>query len=201
MDIFDPVSAPHPLAALRAGIAEYGFAAADALLPDTVFAALQAESIAQREHAKRALRTTGIRYRSHIADLGPAATAFLTGNGVGQWLRALLDGDFALSGSASCYTYYDGADFLAAHRDHVDTCSATLILYLSMMAEDEPSSAEEPGLWVYGERDPAGEPPRLIIPTRPGRMIVGCGARIWHARPPLPPGTAVSALTACFRLR
>lgn len=201
MDILDPDTATRQLAELRGSLAQYGFAAADALLPEASFAALRAEAACQREHARRALRTTGIRYRSHIADLGPVATAFLTGDGVARWLHALLDGHFALTGSASCYTYYAGADFLAAHRDHADACGATLILYLSMMAGDTPCAEDKPGLWVYGGNDPGEQPPHLIIPTRPGRMIVGWGAKTWHARPPLPAGTSVSALTACFRQR
>ncbi|WP_144444235.1 hypothetical protein [Caballeronia arationis] len=186
---------------LRAEIGASGFACMPDALDATRFGALQAEASVRRQEALRACGDGDVRYRSRVAPLGDVARAFLAGSELASALESVFDDAYAYEEEASCYTYYESGDFLGVHRDRPDECEITVIVYLHAQGRgaDAPDTGLRLDIYSGGDTDER----RLVhfIPTRTGGMVLGRGAAVWHARPPLLQDESVIALTACFRAR
>ena len=187
------------MSSLRAKALEFGFVPLENALGDELMAELRAEALAQRANAQPAEGTDANPYRSHIADVGDCARAFLMDQAVGNLLQAAFDETLELSAHANCYTYYEAGSFLSRHRDRPVECVATLIVYLDAASPDPLSPQTGLSLRVFNDDETGGVKPRTVIPTTVGTVVIGRGSSFWHERPKLQPGERVVALTACFR--
>jgi hypothetical protein len=180
---------------------EFGFGALEGALDVDLLTRLQAESASQLEASVSADVDDAIRFRARMGTLGDTARRFLRSRATVELLQAVFGARFVLSDDASCFTYYGGGDCLGVHCDRPTVCAVTMIVYLR--AASPRPKAPDTGLVlkVYGRHRPAGEAPRLVIPTTAGCLVVGRGAETWHERPRLQEGEQVTALTACFRQR
>ena len=198
---FDIHCPAESIPALRSEVETFGFAFLENALGDDLFRALHAEAMAQRIGADD-VSDDGVGatapYKARRAHLGTVARSFLASDAIRTLLGALLSEDFALTDDASCYTYYDALDFMAAHRDRPDDCVATVIVYLSAASPDPRSPHTGLSLRLLGEGTKKTSKPTAVIPTRSRSIVVGRGSRTWHDRPPLQDGESVVALTACF---
>jgi hypothetical protein len=184
--------------ALRRMVQEFGFGALEGALDADLLTQLQAESAARLEASVSADVDEVIRFRARMGTLGDTARRFLGSQATLDLLQEVFAARFELSDDASCFTYYGSGDRLGVHCDRATVCVVTMIVYLH--AESARRNAPDTGLVlkVYGRRKPAGEAPRLVIPTTTGCLVVGRGGETWHERPQLQQGEQVTALTACF---
>ncbi len=178
---------------LRDAIAAIGFAPlGPPALPHALFEALRAEAARQQPSGWSKPSGDAIDHEAWRANLGPAGLAYATAPETLALIADAMGEPVAFSGEASCYTYYETAgSFLGRHRDRLESCTYTLILYLE--AEAPAAQAPSAGLTlrVYGD-------PPTSIATLPNRLVLGRGSQVWHERPPLAPGERVVALTACY---
>ena len=192
---------PADLARLRADIQQYGFGDLPGALSPGLLEALQREAESRLGLALFAEQSTDLSYRARLTSLGTTAAALLNGPEARALLRAVFAEELTLSESISCLTFYGEGDYLGAHLDQpAADCAVTILVYLAARGAMSPPSPDTGlVLRVYSEQKPQREDARLIIPTRPGAIVVGRGSRVWHERPQLLPGEQVVALTGCYR--
>ena len=185
---------------LKSSISRHGFGSLAGALAPAALRTLQEESATLLLDAKRAEQSEGLAYRASLTRMGPNGQAFFRGKAFGALLRDLFEESFELSETVSCITRYGEADHLGAHLDQpAELCAVTIILYLDVCGQGWPLSDTGLVLRVYGESMPADGEASLLIPTRTGAMAIGRGSRVWHERPRLREGEAVTALTVCFK--
>lgn len=161
---------------------------------------MQQEARAAFDAAVLAEQSEGLSYRANITGLSATARRFLTEPTVVALLTDYFGGQYALSEEISCLTFYDPSGHLGPHLDEpAEKCDVTIIIYLHATSPDP--AAEDTGLIlkVYGAEESSIGQARLRIPTRAGTIVLGRGSRVWHERPRLKPGEAVTAITGCFR--
>jgi len=169
-----------------------------AVLPDALFAALKAEAAAQRGGGWSETTREASPYRACRAEPGETARAFLSHPDTLAFLERIFGEPMLPAFEASCFTYYENeGDFLARHKDRSVACAATLIVYLDVISGEAGRDAPGLQLHVFGREDTVDEP-AVILGSAENAIAVGRGSRVWHERPPLGPGEAVTALTACF---
>lgn len=132
------------------------------------------------------------RQRNTRGELGPTARALMGDLRLRKRIGAVAGGPVEPSWGGSCFTGYQGGDFLDPHRDDAGACVMALLVYLGVRAGERPG----PGLylWVQGRVD---EAPEAVL-ARPGRAVLLLGSRLSHSRPALGRDEGVTALTACF---
>jgi len=192
---------PADLRRLRADVQTYGFGCLPDALSPLLLDALQREAESRLGLALFAEQATELHYRARLTSLGTVAAQLLGSPAARELLQAVFDDSLTLSEGVSCLTFYGEGDHLGAHLDQpAAECAVTILVYLAASGSTMPSLPDTGlVLRVYSEQPPHGEPPRLIIPTRAGSIVVGRGSRVWHERPRLLPGEHVVALTGCFK--
>lgn len=191
-------SRPEEIALLRTTVQEYGFASLENAICDDLLAVLRTEAVTQHCVALSTNEDGEVPYKARLAGLGNVAKAFLTSSVTADLLHSVFGERFVLTEGASCYTYYETGDFLSVHRDRMEECAATIILYLDAISPDPQSSETGLTLRVYGVNMQEKATLHTVIPTRIGSLVVGRGAQTWHERPRLQEGEFVAALTACY---
>lgn len=185
----------------RRALDEFGFVAIRNAKTESIGMKLKREAQALRSAMRRAEREDAdLTYRAGIASLGPAAEAFLEGPQLAATVHKLTGKRFRLTRDMSCLTEYVAGDQLGAHLDQpAERCALTAIFYLSCTSPDADAADTGLQLRIYGPgKADIMHPPRAIIGTTPGCLVLGFGARIWHERPKLKAQERVMALTACF---
>lgn len=180
---------------------EFGFVAIRNAKTESIGTKLKREALTLRSAIKRAEREDAdLTYRAGIASLGSEAQAFLEGPQLAATLYTLTCKRFHLTRDMSCLTEYVAGDQLGAHLDQpAERCALTAILYLSCASPDADAADTGLQLRIYGpDKADIMQPPRVVIGTTPGCLVLGFGARIWHERPKLKAQERVMALTACF---
>lgn len=191
---------PEQLATLRFNVKEFGFACLEHALDSELLGRLQAEATAQLDPTITAAAEGGSEtgYHARIGTLGAVAKSLLKSHETATFLQAVFGEAMVLTEDASCFTYYQDGDYLGLHRDRPSACFVTMIVYLDAVSPDPEAANTGLILHVYGKECPAADPPRLLIPTIAGALVVGRGSESWHRRPRLQTGEHVAALTACF---
>jgi hypothetical protein len=185
---------------LRRGVQEFGFGFLPGIVPSGIFATLAREADEAANTAVAAKRVGAVNYQASIASLGAESKAFLFGLEMASLLSAVFDESVSPSEDRSCLTIYRAGDHLGLHRDEpANECWVTAILYLDVRGAAADAPATGLVLHVYGEEIAEVSQPQLSVPTLPGTLILGRGARFWHERPALAQGEYVAALTACYR--
>lgn len=180
---------------------KFGFVAIRNGKIESIGTKLKREALTLRSAIKRAEREDAdLTYRAGIASLGPEAQSFLEGPQLATTLYTLTGKRFRLTRDMSCLTEYVAGDQLGAHLDQpAERCALTAIIYLSCASPDADAADTGLQLRIYGlDKADIMEPPRAVIGTTPGCLVLGYGARIWHERPKLNAQERVLALTACF---
>lgn len=197
----EPLVQDEDTARCRRALDGFGFVAIRNAKTESIGAKLEREALTLRSAMKRAEKEDAdLTYRAGIASLGPEAQAFLEGPEVAATLNTLTGKRFHLTRDMSCLTEYVAGDQLGAHLDQpAARCALTAILYLSCGSPDADAADTGLQLRIYGpDKADIMRPPRAVIRTTPGCLVLGFGASIWHERPKLKTQECVMALTACF---
>lgn len=175
-----------------------GFAALPALDPASPwFEALVREAEEARSQAWERPSGEAVDHRAWRGPIGPHAQELLASAETRQLLADVVGDEVTPSFEGTCFTYYEGPDdFLGAHRDREGACAYTLILTLRASWPEDRDPG--PGLQLEVWGDAHEGPPLAILPTVRGGLVLGRGAEVFHARPPLREGESVWALTACY---
>lgn len=134
--------------------------------------------------------------RNRRAELGPVARGLVGDPSLLQLLRTASGLAVQPSYEATCFTYYQGGDYLAVHQDRKNSCIMTLLLYLGV--EWSRDRGPGPGLSL-SVHDREYGPSQLQIPSAVGKAVILMGSRIWHGRRQLWPRESLAALSACFK--
>ncbi len=141
-----------------------------------------------------------VKYQASIASLGPEAKALLFGPEITGLLSAVFREQLAPSEDRCCLTLYREGDHLGPHRDEpAAECRIAVILYIDVRRAAADPLNTGLVLRIYGEHLEEDMRPRLNIPTTPGTLVLGRGAKFWHERPALAQGEYLAALTACYK--
>ena len=197
-DIFESQSA---LTTARATFEDVGFVGIKNAVTAGLASDFHVEAQGVLDTIQRAVRDDAkLRYSAGIASLGSKALAFLQGEALSESLFALTGEAYVLTQDMSCITVYEPGDQLGVHLDQPpERCAVTCILYLACSSQAPCAPDTGLQLAVYGrDKDSIMRPPRTVIPTTPGLLVFGRGARVWHERPPLKSQEHVTALTSCF---
>jgi hypothetical protein len=185
---------------LRRGVCEFGFGFLPDLVPPDTFAKLEREAKDTSDTAVSAKRTGAVNYQASIVSLGPESQSFLFGLEMTGLLSTVFGEMVAPSEDRCCLTLYREGDHLGPHRDEpANECWVTAILYIDVGRAAADAGSTGLVLRVYGEEVNEEPQARLTIPTAPGILVLGRGAKFWHERPALAHGEYVAALTACYR--
>jgi hypothetical protein len=196
--LMNPI-APRTLERFRLHVHTLGFGRLPTKLNPVVLRELQDEADASFGAASAAEQDVGLLYRARIAPLGPRATAFLSGLSMRAVLNDVFHERFELTSRRSCLTYYLEGDHLGPHRDEpADECAVTIIVCLKAIGPADRSPGTGLVLRVLGNGPSGDVEPRLMISTRSGDIVVGCGSEFWHERPRLQAGESVAVLTGCY---
>ncbi len=134
--------------------------------------------------------------RNRRAELGPVARGLVGDPSLLQLLRNASGLAVQPSYEATCFTYYQGGDYLAVHQDRKNSCIMTLLLYLGVEWSRE--TGPGPGLSL-SVHDREYGPSQLRIPSAVGKAVILMGSQIWHGRRQLWPRESVATLSACFK--
>lgn len=185
-------------AALLSLLENDGFVFIPDSIPLSLLRELKDECLDARNSSLRAEGQGELQYRSSLAPLGMKGRELLENAASSEILEPLFGRKFSCSWNASCYTYYEAGDFLAAHLDGVENCEVTLLFYL-----DATTPGNDPGesglhLTLYRQDEGGAVVPRKTIATTAGGIMLGFGSRVLHGRRRLEEGEHIFMLTACF---
>ncbi len=133
------------------------------------------------------------------ANFGQTTYAWLDSREMAEWLYRITGQVVELSGSSSCFTYYENpGDYLSKHTDHPVQCMLTFLLYLKV--EYDTQTGPGPGIYLYAGNNGNGKA-QWVLRAVPRRVIIQAGSQISHWRPPLQNKEQVTMISACYRAR
>ena len=182
----------------RSDLETAGFTCMDSVLGSKLLSDLRSEAIHKKKVAVQVCGTSQCQYQAHLAGLGKAGIALLTGGRISTLLDNLFDTPLKLEEAASCYTYYQPGDFLGPHLDIAELCLVTVIFYLEVSCPEKRTDKTGLELHILGKSPTDENNPHVVLPTKAGFLIIGAGSVNWHKRPTLQNGEFITALTACY---
>ena len=181
-------------------INEFGFTVINNFIEPSFLKHMIFDARNQMNQAKKAEKTTGLKYRANISGLTTSGQAFLENETTLELVSKIAGAALELNENSSCLTYYSQGDHLGLHLDEPrELCSITILVYLEANSPSPLGSNTGLVLNVYGKVQPLEfELPRMVIPTVVGSVVVGLGSQFWHGRPELQLKENVTAITGCF---